>query len=271
MIKEIDTTTVLDVVKKAGDIFLADFKSNEIAKNKSQLFSQLAEIDERCLAILKAGIDLVFTDIPWFIGDEFDKGGQRKPLDVSAYWLCDAMDGAIQYLQHIPGWTINLVLIKDGKPYFAAVYDPLAQEMFWAQQGTGAFINGKAIKPNTKTDPEIMLAVYEYGHEEPPIAGFNNKHGAAVANLLDKFGVVRNYGPHGLQLAYVGAGRIDVFHQLGLDTYNWLAGILIAQEAGADILNSDGRAWTWGDDSLVVTAPGIAEKYLYTNPLLKSL
>jgi myo-inositol-1(or 4)-monophosphatase len=54
------------------------------------------------------------------------------------------------------------------------------------------------------------------------------------------------------------------YHQFGLDTYNWLAGLLIAKEAGADILNSAGRPWTWGDDSLFVAAPDIAEEFLKT-------
>jgi myo-inositol-1(or 4)-monophosphatase len=260
---EINVGSVIDAVQKAGNMFLKDYKQNEIAREKSQLMEQLAEIDERCLGVLKAGLAPDFPDIPWVVGDEFDKDGQKQPLDLPAYWLCDAMDGAIQYLQHIPGWTINLVLIKEGKPFFAVVYDPLAQEMFWAQQGVGAFMNGNRLKPNAKKDAEIMLAVFEYGHEEPPVSGLNEAHGAALTHLLNKFGVVRNYGPHGLQLAYIGAGRIDVFHQLGLDTYNWIAGMLIAKEAGASIFNSDGHPWAWGDHSLVVTAPGIAEKHLF--------
>jgi myo-inositol-1(or 4)-monophosphatase len=188
--------------------------------------------------------------------------GQKEPLPLPAYWICDAMDGAIQYLQHIPGWTINLALIRNGELYFSVIYDPLADEMFWAQKGSGAFMNGNPIKPLLKTDPDIMLAAFEYGHQEPTIEGFNQKHGAAVTDLLNQFGVVRNYGPHGLQLAFVGAGRMDLFYQLGLDTFNWLAGILIAREAGADILNADGNLWSWGDESLVVSAPGIAGKLI---------
>jgi myo-inositol-1(or 4)-monophosphatase len=261
MKKNIDVPLILKAVKRAGNLFLSEYKKNTIARDKAELFQQLAEIDERCLTVLKTDLAAEFPDTPWNIGDEFDSDGQKQPLDLPEYWLCDAMDGAIQYLQHIPGWTINLVLIRNGRPYFSVVFDPLAQEIFWALEGAGAFMNGEPIKPATKTDADVMLAVFDYGHQEPPIPGFNEKHAAAVAGLLNKFGIVRNYGPHGLQLAYIGAGRIDVFHQLGLDTYNWLAGMLIAKEAGADVLNSDAKPWTWGDDSLVVAAPGIAEKF----------
>lgn len=261
MNKQINVQAVLDTVRQAGDLFLKEYKQNIIPTSKEQFFQQLEAIDERCMAILKAGLTPEFPDTPWNTVDEFDNDGQKQPLPLSEYWLCDAMDGAIQYLQHIPGWTINLVLIRNGELYFSVIYDPLSNEMFWAQQGEGAFMNDQPIQPSVKTAPDMMLAVFEYGHQKPAIPGFNEKHGAAVTALLNKFGVVRNYGPHGLQLAYVGAGRIDVFHQLGLDTFNWLAGILIAKEAGAEILNADGDSWKWGDESLAVSAPGIAGKF----------
>lgn len=258
MTEQINIQTVLETMKQAGDLFLKDYKRNAVPINKEQFFSNLESIDERCMAVLKAGLTPEFPDIPWNTIDEFDNNGQKQPLPLPEYWLCDAMDGAIQYLQHLPGWTINLALVRNGELHFSVIYDPLSNEMFWAQEGLGAFMNGKLIHPARKTDPGIMVAVFEYGHQEPAIPGFNQKHGAAVTDLLNKFGVVRNYGPHGLQLAYVGAGRIDVFHQLGLDTFNWLAGILIAREAGAHILNAEGNTWKWGDESLVVSAPGIA-------------
>lgn len=261
MNKQINVQTVLNTVRQAGDLFLKEYKQNSISTSKEQFFQQLEAIDERCMAVLKAGLTPEFPDTPWNTVDEFDNDGQKQPLPLSEYWLCDAMDGAIQYLQHIPGWTINLVLIRNGELYFSVIYDPLSNEMFWAQQGAGAFMNDQPIQPSAKTDPDMMLAVFEYGHQKPAIPGFNEKHGAAVTSLLNKFGVVRNYGPHGLQLAYVGAGRIDIFHQLGLDTFNWLAGILIAREAGAEILNADGDNWKWGDESLAVSARGIAGKF----------
>lgn len=109
-----------------------------------------------------------------------------------------------------------------------------------------------------------MLAVFEYTHHENNNDAIYQKIGHSVGNLLEQFGVVRNYGPHGLQLAYVGAGRIDLFHQEDLDTYNWLSGILIAQEAGADILTITGEPWEYGSNSLMVSAKGVGKQFLQT-------
>ncbi|MFY0256003.1 inositol monophosphatase family protein [Chitinophaga sp. 30R24] len=261
MQKEIDIPVILDAVKKVGDLFLHNYKTNNIPQTKSELLQQLDNIDERCLESLKSDLDVHYPEIP-FRGNEFDYEEQSKAIDITEYWLCDFMDGAIQYLQHIAGWTINLVLVRNGQPYFSVIYDPMANEMFWALAGNGAFMNGHKIKPSPKKDNSVMIAVFEYGHQESGLEELYQKTGAAVTNLLRNFGVVRNYGPHGLQLAYVGAGRIDVFYQEGQDAYNWLAGILIAKEAGADVTTTNGKPWTWGDDSLMVTSPGTGKSFI---------
>lgn len=264
MQSDIPVPPVLEAVRRAGDLFLSEYKQVPIPQDRAGLLNQLQRIDDRCLASLKADLVPLLADTPWFIGDEFDSAGQQQPLDWPQYWLCDAMDGAIQYLQHLPGWSINLVLIRAGRPYLSIIYAPLEGELFWARQGAGAFLNDVPIKPSSKTDYSVMLATFDYGHQDEadPTPDLNRQIGKAVTALLDQFGIVRNYGPHGIQLASVGAGRIDLFYQQGLDTFNWLAGLLIAQEAGADILTTDGRPWTWGENSLLVAAPGVALPFL---------
>ena len=262
MQNEINIPVILDAVRKVGDVFLKDYKQNAIPQNIDELLKQLEDIDTLCLSSLKQDLSLEFPNIPWHIGDEFDTDSQRNPAEQEEYWLCDAMDGAIQYLQQIAGWTINLALIRDGKPFFSVIFDPLANEMFWAKEDEGAFMNGKLLEISRKTDLAVMLAVFEYGHQDKSANHLNEKIGSTVTKLLDNFGIIRNYGPHGLQLAYVGAGRIDLFVQEDFDTYNWIAGLLIAKEAGAQILTTAGSQWKWGSESLLAAPQNIAEKYL---------
>ena len=261
MQQEIDVPLVLDAVKQIGNHFLKDFKRSPIPQNRESFLEKLSEIDAHCLSFLKNQLNTEFPDTPW-AGDEFDYEQQKQPLPLPQYWYCDSMDGAIQYLQHLPGWTINLTLIREGRTHLAAIYDPLAQEMFWAKEGSGAFLNGEPIQPSTKNHLTDMLAVFEYRHHDSDESEIYQQMGKSVGHLLDHLGIVRNYGPHGLQLAYVGAGRIDLFHQQDLDTYNWLAGILIAKEAGAEILTTDGRPWSWGEKSLMVAPKGVGRLFL---------
>jgi myo-inositol-1(or 4)-monophosphatase len=260
--------TILEAVRKAGNNFLKDYKQKAIPQNMEELLKELDDIDTVCLSSLKTDLAKDFPNTPWHIGDEFDTESQRNPAGENEYWLFDAMDGAIQYLQHIAGWTINLVLVRNGQPYFSVIFDPLANEMFWAKIGVGAFMNDKPLKPSAKINLSVMLAVFEYGHQDKSTNKLNEKIGESVTELIRTFGIVRNYGPHGLQLAYVGAGRIDLFIQHDLDTYNWIAGILIAKEAGAEILTTDGNPWKWGSESLMVATKGTAQKFL-TNKINK--
>ncbi|KQB42656.1 inositol monophosphatase family protein [Flavobacterium aquidurense] len=262
MQNKINNTIILDAVRKVGDVFLKDYKKNSIPQTMDELLKQLEDIDTLCLTSLKEDLSSEFPNTPWHIGDEFDTNSQRNPAELEEYWLCDAMDGAIQYLQHIAGWTINLVLIRHGKPFFSIIYDPLANEMFWAKDGEGAFMNNEPLTISRKTDPAVMLAVFDYGHQDKSNNNLNEKIGATVTKLLGNFGIVRNYGPHGLQLAYVGAGRIDMFVQEDIDTYNWIAGLLIAKEAGAEILTTTGTSWKWGSESLLAGQKRSIEKYL---------
>lgn len=256
--------TVLSAVRQAGDLFVQEYKRTPIPQDYDTLMRQVQQQDDRAVAALKKSLAAAFPDTPWLGGDEFDSRGQKQPLDRPDYWLYDALDGAVQYLQQVPGWTLNVVLVRAGRPQLAVIYAPLERELFWAQEGGGAFLNGVPIQPSTKTDPRLMLAVFNYGHQDEayPTPDLNQKIGAGVTRLLNTFGVVRNFGPHGLQLAQVGAGRIELFYQQGLDTDNWLAGILIAREAGATVLNLAGQPWQWGDEGLLVAAPGVAEKFL---------
>ena len=260
MSRPINISAILAAVRHAGDLFLPEFRHSPIPRDMAAFSEQLAAIEHRCLTALQNHLAEDFPNTPWLSADFPALAAGAQP-SYPEYWLCDAMDGAIQYLQHLPGWTINLVLMRAGQPYFAAIYDPLSRELFWAEDGAGAFVDEVPLHPSTKQDAAITIAVFEHSHglsEDPSLLG---RVSLGITDLLRTFGVVRNYGPHGLQLAYVGAGRLDVFYQEGNDVENWLPGLLIAREAGADVTTADGQPWHWGADSLLVTAPGLGAAF----------
>ena len=265
MQNRINIPIILNAVKKVGNHFILNYKKEDIPQNREELLNALESMDHYGINSLKKDLTEEFPDTPWYIGDEFDTKSQRTPEKEPEYWLCDAMDGAIQYVQHLSGWTINLVLVRNGRPYFSVIFDPLSEEIYWAEEQAGAFMNGKKIAPSTKTDASVMVAVFEYGHQDKSDNNLNKKTSTTTLHLLENFGVVRNYGPHGLQIAHVANGRIDLFVQEDLDTYNWLAGILIAKEAGLAILTSEGNPWQWGSESLLIAPNQITTQFLTTS------
>lgn len=255
---------LIDSARRTGERFLPGFRKTQVPQSFDDFLSALKAIEASCFDQLKKEIDVLFPGIPWQQDDEFNAEAQQKPAAQHRYWLCDTMDGAIQYLQHIAGWTINLALIEKGEPVFAIVYDPLTGELFHAEKNNGAYLNGNRIYANQKTSHENMVAVLEYGHQLKTSPDWQHKISAAFVHLLQNFGVVRNYGPHGLQLAYLGAGRIDLFVQTDLDTHNWLAGMLIAKEAGAIVMTPEGEPWHWGSEGIVAGNNAAITQYLKT-------
>ncbi|OUJ70012.1 inositol monophosphatase family protein [Hymenobacter crusticola] len=253
MLSSSEIATIHAAVRTAGDQFLLDFRRLPVPQTMAELQARLADIEARCMAALQAPLTAAFPTTPWLAADDFGLSAEAATLPAQ-YWLCDAMDGAIQYVQQLPGWTINLVLMHQAEPVFAAIYDPLAQELFWAQAGAGAFVNKTPLRPSTKREPGVMVAVFEHTHGLDEDVALRQRVSQGLATLLGTYGVVRNYGPHGLQLAYIGAGRLDVFLQVGRDLENWLPGLLIGREAGADVLTATGQPWQWAADSLLVTA-----------------
>lgn len=265
MQQQLNFQALTQSVKEVGQMFLADFRHATVPQTMDELMEAVITIESRCFDALHQRIDVHYPDIPWVDDDEFTADTQRQPAGYAQYWLCDTMDGAIQYLQQMPGWTINLVLIQHGQPSFSVIYDPLTDELFWAAAGAGAFLNDQRIQVSSKQSGSNMVAVWEYGHQLKKDPAWKEKTAIAVTALLDTFGIVRNYGPHGLQLAYLGAGRIDLFLQWDLDTHNWLAGMLIAREAGAMVLSVDGETWEWGQEGLLTGTANAIEKYLNAN------
>jgi myo-inositol-1(or 4)-monophosphatase len=245
-------------LRKVGDYYRNEFKTRPVPADWATFKAWFEEIEGKVLHDLKLALEGSFPNTPWR-GGEFDFREQAEGPEVLDYWLCDAMDGAVQYMQQLPGWTVNLVLMREGKPFFAAVYEPLAQELFWAVAGQGAYLNDARLTPSAKTEPQLLLVTFNHPPFANKIEGLSGRIARSVEGLLRDFGTVRNYGPHALQIASVAAGRIDIFSQEGLDTYNWLPGILIAQEAGAAVATTTGDQWKWGADSLLVASPAVAE------------
>jgi len=172
-------------------------------------------------------------------------------------WVVDAVDGAIQYLQGLPQWSVSIALVRDGKPELAALHSPFLGEVYTAARGGGAFRNGVPVTPSSKTDLGLTLV----GMSQPP---FPARQPAAIAAtgramtvLLPAVGAVRNLGPTSWQIADVASGRMDFFFEFGRDPGNLLAASLLVTEAGGIVTDADGEPWLASSESFVAASVGL--------------
>ncbi|BAJ28262.1 MULTISPECIES: inositol monophosphatase family protein [Kitasatospora] len=183
-----------------------------------------------------------------------DEWARELPAD-GEWWLCDATDGAVQYLSALPHWAVTATLLRDGAPVLAVVHAPREGATHTAAAGGGARLNGRPCAPRAR-----VLATAVAATSQPPDAARDPEAvraaGAALSAVLPHVPAVRNLGPTALQVARVGSGHLTLFWQYGADPANLLPGALLAAEAGARVTDARGEPWTPAARSFVAAAPG---------------
>lgn len=179
---------------------------------------------------LSACLGTFSPDIPVF---QAGLTPDQLPETAGPYWICDPVDGAIQYLAGLPMWTTTLTLMVGQVPCLAIVHDACMGRTYHAVRGGGAACNGAAIRCNT----EPVLALSTVGTSFPNLPP---RPRAEMHDFLLMLGQVipavlaqRWIGSATLSLALVASGKLDAYWECGRHLVDWLPGVLIAREAGA--------------------------------------
>ncbi|GAB4506915.1 MAG: inositol monophosphatase family protein [Anaerolineales bacterium] len=172
-------------------------------------------------------------------------------------WYIDPLDGTVNYAHHIPIFCVSIGFSANGVLTLGAVYDPLRDEMFTAEKGKGAFLNGKKIQVSGTSTLEKSLLVTGFPYDTWDTELDNFKYFERLAKRTQG---VRRLGSAALDACYVGAGRFDGFWEFKLKPWDVAAGGLIAAEAGATVTAIDGRAdFLSPPMSILAATPGIYE------------
>ena len=146
-----------------------------------------------------------------------EESGILKNTDVDNIWIIDPIDGTTNFLHGIPHFAISLALKINNEIVSGIIFDPIKNEMFYAEKNNGAYFNNQRIRVSKKNNLEECL----FG---------TNIEGVKLTNLN-----VRCSGSASLDLAYVSAGRLDGFFQNKLNIWDIAAGVLLIEEAGGKI------------------------------------
>lgn len=170
-------------------------------------------------------------------------------------WYIDPLDGTVNYAHHIPIFCVSIGYALQGMLTLGAVYDPMRDEMFLAERGKGAYLNGLPVhvSPVTELQRSLLVTGFPYNAWNTPQDNFDN---------FVKFGKlsqgVRRLGSAALDLCYVAAGRFEGFWEMALNPWDVAAGALIAEEAGARVTNVTGGVdYLSPPQSVIACTPGI--------------
>ncbi|MDD9991946.1 MAG: inositol monophosphatase family protein [Rhodospirillales bacterium] len=179
-----------------------------------------------------------------------EEGGAIAGEDSSNRWVVDPLDGTTNFLHGLPHFAISIGLERDGKPYAGVIYDPVRDELFWAENGAGAFLNNQRLRVSARRAlPTALLATALPFVARPRCPN----HGAIVHRLAGETSGVRRSGSAALDLAYVAAGRIDGFWGYALAPWDLAAGVAIVREAGGIVTDVTGGPDAMASGDVLVT------------------
>ncbi|MBE4572716.1 inositol monophosphatase [Vibrio navarrensis] len=166
-----------------------------------------------------------------------EENGTIDGKDKDVQWIIDPLDGTSNFIKGIPHFAVSIAVRIKGKTEVACVYDPMQNELFTAQRGSGAQLNSARIR--VKQPKDLQGAIIATGFP------FKQKqHSESYFKIMSAMFVevadFRRAGSAALDLCYVAAGRVDGYFELGLKPWDIAAGELIAREAGAIITDFAG-------------------------------
>ena len=175
-------------------------------------------------------------------------------------WYIDPLDGTVNYAHHIPIFCVSIAYASNAGPNLAAVYDPMRDEMFSAERGVGAYLNGSPLQVSSATQLQKSLLVTGFPYDAWDSEFDNFANFVKFAKMSQG---VRRLGSAALDLCYVAAGRFDGFWELALKTWDVAAGGLICAEAGGNVTNVfGGPDYISPPQSVLATTPGIHARML---------
>ncbi len=170
-----------------------------------------------------------------------EEGGVIDGADTSNRWIIDPLDGTTNFLHGIPHFAISIALERDSEPFAGVIYSPVHDEMFWAEKGSGAFLNGRRLRVSGRRQFEDCLFATGIPFKGRPHHALYLRQLAAVMKVSAG---ARRMGAAALDLAHVAAGRYDGFWETDLQSWDMAAGVVLMREAGGYVSEISGRRLT---------------------------
>jgi myo-inositol-1(or 4)-monophosphatase len=226
--------TAVEIVLRAGDIQMARRESG-FRVDKKGTIDLVTEVDLECERMCRAIIAERFPQHD-ILAEELSSGPTERATS-SHRWVFDPLDGTTNYAHGLPIFCASLALEIDGRPEAAAIYDPTRAELFTAERGEGAYLNGTRLHVSSADRLIDALLVTGFPYD---VHQRSADLVALFAAFLSHARAVRRLGSAALDLCYVAAGRFDGFWEQHLKPWDVAAGALVVTEAGGQVTGMDG-------------------------------
>jgi myo-inositol-1(or 4)-monophosphatase len=254
-----DASAVLKTMISAADHAACQIRKDFV--NRSSLnVAEKTGPDDLCtstdIAAQKIIKDILFDSYPdiGFIGEE---GCRSLSKDSKDQWLVDPLDGTMNFIRGIPIFAVNIALIRGGLPFAGVTYVPLSEELFYAERGCGAFLNGHKISVSNKRtllDSIVSVAIPSPGKPS------HHQFVAEMSRLTPRIGQIRRLGACAVEMAYVACGRIDAYWEQSVSAWDIAAGVVLVEEAGGVSADTQGNDLDIFAGTCLVTTPQLKDE-----------
>ena len=244
------------IARKAGRIVKEGYHSHKEVTHKD-VVDLVTEYDVKTEKYLIAELQKYFPGYT-LVGEESHKGGYH--YDKAIY--IDPIDGTTNFVHGIPHLAISLGVWENGEPTLAVVYNPILEELFWAEKDKGAYCNDTKLTVSTQTNLQNSLIATGFPYAKAHAGIEYHWVINCMTNLLPHIQDIRRLGAAAVDLCYLAQGKVEAFYEIDLKPWDVAAGILVLLEAGGKVSNVHGEKFDFDDKSIVASNGEVHEQLL---------
>lgn len=190
-----------------------------------------------------------------------EEAGELAGSDQDVQWVIDPLDGTSNFIKRLPHFSVSIAVRIKGRTEVAVVYDPMRNELFTATRGQGTQLNGYRLRGSNARDLDgtILATGFPFKAKQHATSYIN-----VVSQLFTQCADFRRTGSAALDLAYVAAGRVDGYFEIGLKPWDFAAGELLVREAGGLVCDFTGGHNYMLTGNLVAGNPRVVKAMLAT-------
>ena len=242
----------IDAARRAGDIIRERFLTDKEVRFKGRA-DIVTDVD---LAAERVILDLVQSEFPEFsiLSEESSPVETGSPYT----WVIDPIDGTRNFAEGIPHFCVVVALARGSDVVMGVTYDPIKEETFTAQQGQGAWLNGEPISVSDREEiPQCVLG-FDLGYYDDKAATALDM----IRTLWPGFQTMRLLGSSALGMAYAAAGRLDLYFHHSLSPWDSASGLLLAREAGGNVVDRQGQDANLFTPSVIVSSERLIDRFM---------
>jgi Archaeal fructose-1,6-bisphosphatase and related enzymes of inositol monophosphatase family len=240
------TAVAINCAAKAGEWITTKLGQYSRLETKYSSHDLVTEVDKGSERLIR---NLIGTHFPHhsFLGEEGVEPGPEASAQALAevsgdeyVWIVDPIDGTTNFVHGFPFFCVSIALAHKGETIVGVVYDPVKDELFVAEKGKGAYVHGRRMQVSEETALRDSLVATGFPADRQALP--LNLQG--IQHVAPQVRNLRIAGSAALHMAYVAAGRLSGFWEIGLNSWDLAAGALLVQESGGTVTDMEGKPYS---------------------------